>query len=107
MDLTGIKEIPVVGGAGKADELYRGAECQKTPEYELLKVDAWRTVMRTGGVIDIEESAFDRAFTRTKRMWVGMGYLAWRMRNIFVKGLLGCGGVGVSGDHPQGWGCKG
>ena len=98
MDLTGIKEIPVVGGAGKADELYRGAECQKTPEYELLKVDAWRTVMRTGGVIDIESPRLT-GHLRGQKMWVGMGYLAWRMRNIFCKGVARmrrCGCIGGS-----------
>ena len=61
---------------------------KKHPNMNCSKVDAWRTVMRTGGVIDIEESAFDRAFTRTKRCVGKDGIFSLENEKYFVKGLL-------------------
>ena len=61
---------------------------KKHPNMNCSKVDAWRTVMRTGGVIDIEESAFDRAFTRTKRRVGKDGIFSLENEKYFVKGLL-------------------
>ena len=61
---------------------------KKHPNMNCSKVDAWRTVMRTGGVIDIEESAFDRAFTRTKRCVGKDGIFRMENEKYFVKGLL-------------------
>ena len=61
---------------------------KKHPNMNCSKVDAWRTVMRTGGVIDVDESAFDRAFTRTKRCVGKDGIFSLENEKYFVKGLL-------------------
>ena len=61
---------------------------KKHPNMNCTREEAWRTVMRTGGVIDIEESAFDRAFTRTKRCVGKDGIFSLENEKYFVKGLL-------------------
>lgn len=61
---------------------------RKHPNMACSTVDAWRTVMRTGGVIDVEESAFDRAFKRDKRQVGKDGIFSLENEKYFVKGLL-------------------
>jgi hypothetical protein len=80
---------------------------KKHPNLNCTREEAWRTVMRHGGVIDIEESAFDRAFTRTKRVVGKDGIFSLENEKYFVKGLLDAevwvyrGIIHVSGCKPE------
>ncbi len=61
---------------------------RKHPTMNCTKADAWRKVMLLGGVVDIEESAFDGAFKKDRRHVGRDGVLQIDNERYFVKGLL-------------------
>ena len=61
---------------------------KKHPYMNCTKADAWRRIMLLGGVVGIEESAFDGAFRKDKRRVGRDGLLQIDNERYFVKGLL-------------------
>ncbi len=61
---------------------------KKHPNLMCTRTQAWMAVMQHGGVIDIDESAFGRAFTRLKRLVGKDGIMRLENERYFVKGLL-------------------
>jgi hypothetical protein len=60
---------------------------KKHPRRDASREEIWQTVIHTGGVIDIDEAAFDTAFRRSVRTVAKDGTLKKDGKYYFVKGL--------------------